>query len=308
MHKPYYDLHHAASRNNVSAMKQLVKNGRRLDHKDRSGCTALHYAAGYNATDATRWLIEKGAYVNSVAGYPDTPDGRTPLHFAAQNNATDAGRLLVDNGADVDTKSDGARTPLYFAVQNNAAGIVRLLIKNGVDFNKRTSIVPPGPGILKDTFIKAFSIETNPDTNYTLLHMAARYSASDVVIVLIENGMNIEARVSNYRVMHPRYSRPIDEDMDYSITPLHIAVCFFAEEAVRALINNGADVDAQYKVRPNHGHGLYRACTANELCDAVYFDHYDRYYGDGLQDFCKIRDRIHESLKSERNNGCQNDG
>lgn len=306
MHKPYYDLHHAASRNNVPAMKQLVKNGRRLDHKDRSGCTALHYAAGYNAIDATRWLIDRGAYVNSVAGYPDDPDGRTPLHFAAQNNATDAGRLLVESGADVDTKSDGGRTPLYFAVQNNAAGIVRLLIKNGVEFNERI-LFNAGSERLGSEFDEAFSIETNPNTTYTMLHMAARYNAPDAVLALTENGMDVEARVSNYRVRHPRYSALIDENMDYSITPLHIAVYLFAADAVCALINSGANVDVQYKVRPNHGHGLYQACTASELCDAVFKGHDRVLYGD-RPDFNKAHDRINELLESARNNGRQNDG
>lgn len=97
-------------------MGPLVKNGRRLDHKDQNGCTALHYAAGYNTIDVARWLIERGAYVGSIAEYPDKRDGGTPLHFAAENNATDAGRLLIDNGADLEVKGDDGRTPLYPAV------------------------------------------------------------------------------------------------------------------------------------------------------------------------------------------------
>jgi len=308
MHKPYYDLHHAASRNNVPAMKQLVKNGRRLDHKDRSGCTALHYAAGYNAIDATRWLIDRGAYVDSVAGYPDKSDGRTPLHFAAENRATDAGRLLIDSGAVINAESDDGDTPIYLAVMNNAAGIVRLLIENGATVNERISIYISDYSIFRDDqFIEAFGIEINTDTHCTLLHMAARYNASDVVLALIENGMDVEARVSNYLVHSPGYSHPIDEDLDYSITPLHIAVYCFAVDAVRALIDNGADVDVQYKARPFAGSGLYTACTASELCDAVYDERYSHLSGDGLNSG-KIHDRIRELLKSAHSDSRRNDG
>ena len=308
MHKPYYDLHHAASRNNVPAMKQLVKNGRRLDHKDRSGCTALHYAAGYNAIDATRWLIDRGAYVDSVAGYPDKHDGRTPLHFAAENHATDAGRLLIDSGSVINAESDDGDTPIYLAVMNNAAGIVRLLIENDVSVNERISTDLHGFSIFRsEPFIEAFGIEINSDTNYTWLHMAAGYNASDVVLALIENGMDVDARVSSYLVHSPGYSRPIDEDLNHSITPLHIAVCCFAADAVRALIDNGADVDVQYKARPFSGSGLYAACTASELCDAIYYEHYSHHSGDRLS-FDKIHDRIRELLKSEHNDSQRNDG
>ena len=68
-----------------------------FEAKDEYGSTPLSYAAGNNAPDVARLLIDLGADIESK----NNP-GDTPLHWAAAKNSLDVARLLVDRGADID--------------------------------------------------------------------------------------------------------------------------------------------------------------------------------------------------------------
>ena len=57
-------------------------------------------------------------------------DGETPLHHAAGNNALDLARLLIEKGADIEARDDSSVTPLYRAARANSLDVASLLIEH----------------------------------------------------------------------------------------------------------------------------------------------------------------------------------
>ena len=77
----------------------------------KGGFTPLIFAAQYNAIDAAKALLARGADIN----LPD-PDGITPLMMAILNGNYDFANALIEQGADVAKADRSGRTALYFAV------------------------------------------------------------------------------------------------------------------------------------------------------------------------------------------------
>jgi ankyrin repeat protein len=72
-----------------------------------------------------RQLIDKGADVNKT--------GWTALHYAATNAHLDLMLLLLENHAYIDAESPNGSTPLMLAAQYGTAKAVKLLILAGAD-------------------------------------------------------------------------------------------------------------------------------------------------------------------------------
>ena len=55
------------------------------------------------------------------------------LVVAAGNNAPDVARLLIDLGADIESKNNPGDTPLHWAAAKNSLDVARLLIQSGAN-------------------------------------------------------------------------------------------------------------------------------------------------------------------------------
>ncbi|CAK4372692.1 unnamed protein product, partial [Aphanomyces euteiches] len=62
-----------------------------------SGQTALHFASSNGHMNIVKYLIGKGASVNSRDN-----NGQTPLHLASKNGFLDVINYLLDNDAAID--------------------------------------------------------------------------------------------------------------------------------------------------------------------------------------------------------------
>jgi ankyrin repeat protein len=81
-------------------IKTLLEHGAKVNHKDKHGRTALHYAAMYSGKEVMNLLISYGADVNAKEEYQITP-----LHQAAMLNNIEAAKALVEHGADIFAKT-----------------------------------------------------------------------------------------------------------------------------------------------------------------------------------------------------------
>jgi uncharacterized protein len=77
--------------------------------KDNDGLTPLHWAAGYNLSNAAQSLLRSGANPNVADKM-----GITPLHQAAGSAAVAVARLLIDAGAKINGKTAEGATPLAY--------------------------------------------------------------------------------------------------------------------------------------------------------------------------------------------------
>lgn len=161
----------AWARNNAQVLECLLQHGADVNHTDKSGLTALHYAcrrtAGTAETAETaertvRLLINHGANANiegrspvSVpitlalyAGFLNVAqvllDGgadpnwvgndKDPIsHIPARNGNTEWMKLLLDAGADVDGSNPSGTNPLLIASQSGHLSIVKMLVEKGAN-------------------------------------------------------------------------------------------------------------------------------------------------------------------------------
>ena len=77
----------------------------RVNQKDETGMTPLHYAADLGAADICKLLVDMGADAHAT----DT-DGMTPAMFAAQCGHLDVLRLLKAAGANMSAQSEDGQT------------------------------------------------------------------------------------------------------------------------------------------------------------------------------------------------------
>ena len=81
---------------------------------NKTGWTALHYAATNGHLTLIRFLLEQNAYIDAEA-----PSGTTPLMMAAHYGTPEAVKLLLDEGADPMLKNLQGLTAIDFANRAN---------------------------------------------------------------------------------------------------------------------------------------------------------------------------------------------
>jgi ankyrin repeat protein len=130
-------LSYAISKNNVELFKVLLYEGhadpeyRNRVHKS----TPLHTATGKKTSlEFIDMLLNYGARVDSK----DESD-RTPLHYAVQNRNISAAKKLLDAGADVNARLYGGKRAMHIAARNckhsNVLEMFELLLDHGADIN-----------------------------------------------------------------------------------------------------------------------------------------------------------------------------
>jgi ankyrin repeat protein len=77
--------------------------------QDNDGVTPLHWAAGYNLSNAAQSLLRSGANPNVADKM-----GITPLHQAAGSAAVTVARLLIEAGAQINRRTAEGATPFAY--------------------------------------------------------------------------------------------------------------------------------------------------------------------------------------------------
>ncbi len=117
----------AATRGDTAQVEHLLTAGADPDSADKTGLTALNWAAYNGAAGAVRALLAHHARVDSQSN----PNGWTPLMNAANNGHGDIVTLLLDAGARPDLRSAAGDTPIWFAAMSNETAVVDLLRRRG---------------------------------------------------------------------------------------------------------------------------------------------------------------------------------
>ena len=161
----------AASRGDLTAVRELLRNGADVNAAQGDGMTALHWAAKHGNDEMARVLLYAGAVTEATTRLGDntplhlaarngrgtvvatlleagadasarTTTGVTPLHLAARAGAEDAVSILIDAGVEVDAVEDGyGQSPLHWAAAANRLSAMRSLIGAGADVRLTTKVV-----------------------------------------------------------------------------------------------------------------------------------------------------------------------
>ncbi len=106
----------ASYKTNREAVRALLAKGAQVN---RSGWTALHYAAAVGDNEIVQMLMEKDADLDAKS-----PNNTTPIMMAARGGHILTVKLLLDAGADAALKNDVGMTAIDFAQQNGNKDIV----------------------------------------------------------------------------------------------------------------------------------------------------------------------------------------
>ncbi len=202
-------LIHASSVGNAATVNMLIGAGADAKKANNLGGTPLIYGASDPVK--AKLLIDAGADVNAVSGI-----GRTPLIVAAsvpRNSATVA--MLLEHGADWKAADKMGKNSLLAAALAGNLDVVRMLVERGADVNY------------------------NPAPGGAPLHFAAANRDTAMIKYLLAHGASVDARL-NF-ALPARYGKiALDK-----VTPLMFASSYGPVDAVRTLLDAGADVNAK---------------------------------------------------------------
>ena len=231
-------------------VREAIEAGADVNMKDAEGQTPLMLAVNSNPS-VVRLLLERGADVHAK-----TERGFTALMSALRGSANVENiHLLVEAGSDVNAESVrdnyGSYTPLGIAMDRNLGlRIFRILLENGADVGEATCNKEPllmaaikkfdsmgkDPADLLSLLIRfGADVDKTAGRNdpRTPLMLAAMIGNINVVRLLLENGANVNARVTQINIV-----------TNTGNTALIMASIAQRDEIVRMLVSHGADVNA----------------------------------------------------------------
>ncbi|WP_233588241.1 ankyrin repeat domain-containing protein [Herminiimonas sp. KBW02] len=106
----------AAFKANMPAVQALLAKGAAVN---KSGWTALHYAAACGDSEIVRVLVKQGAELDARS-----PNNTTPMMMAARGGFIYSVKVLSDAGADASIKNDVGMSAIDFARENGSTDIV----------------------------------------------------------------------------------------------------------------------------------------------------------------------------------------
>jgi ankyrin repeat protein len=264
-------IHLAAKFGHIEMVEELLNRGVDIDIQDNNGVTPLLFSS-YQQPEVTKYLINRGADVNisnnvgftllfhSVIGgnnellqlcldhkadvEPAIEGNIVPLHSAASYGRAEIAKILIDNGAKVEKETEHGDTPLSWALNTNCIDVANVLLENGAKINQRSesnrtplhNAAQRGNVSIVELFLEnGADINAVDDAGWTPLTMGSMAN-SDVVKYLIVKGaevnpVNCKDKVSKCCLPNPT-------------TPLHMAASRGHVDIAKALIDNGAKLNA----------------------------------------------------------------
>ena len=217
---PDISIHIAAKKGNIEAVKQHLVAGTNISKRGKDNFTPLHHAADKGQLSVAKLLIENGASVNADGYFKNLPLRISPLGLAAGRENEEMVKLLLNNGAKIRSHE------LIGLMSTKNVIIVELLISAGINFNVngindregdtplRWAIRYKADNIAKLLIENDVNINTNVGGS-TLLHDSATAGSISMIQVLIDEGLNVNAR-------NDRNWTPLDSAMGYAKGPLAI--------------------------------------------------------------------------------------
>ena len=223
-----------------TAVKALIAQGQ-ARAVEPDGTTPLHHAAHQNNLALVNALLTAGADAKAANRY-----GVTPLSLAAENGNAAIVERLLKAGVNPNTTLPGGETTLMTAARSGRADVIRVLLANGADVNATESL-------RGQTALMWAAIHGNADAITALAKGGASLTARSFTPVkpkgsAMPNGNQPPAR--NGAQATPKKADARDERYG-AFTALILAARRGQVEAVRALLDAGANVNETAVVHPN---------------------------------------------------------
>ncbi len=244
----------AAKLGDLNTIQYLIDQNVNIHAKDQNlGWNALSVAVYNNHLELVKLLVNKGLDISIV-----TKDNETLLHIAAMNDSVDTAKYLIKNGIDIERKTKWTnKTALHTAAFSGAINTLTYLMEEVKVPNDDVKVellnaAAQGGNLAIVEYLHSKGADVNgrvhdKELNYfdIPLMTAARYGQYDIVNFLIDKGADTNSRSKNgYTALMcaamideselKRYAKSTEETFPRD----NMAV-------IRALVKNGADINAQ---------------------------------------------------------------
>ena len=218
----------AAMNGDLDRVRSLLAEDAEVNAAQGDGMTALHWAAFRDDLDMGAAVLAAGADVSATTRV----GAITPLAMAATNGNAAMIDALVAAGADVNGVTATGQTPLMAAAMSGSAGAVISLVDHGVFVNSRETANG-------QTALMFAAWENRPEAIRALVSRGAHIGLMSFIVSMIE------PRLDEYGNPIPQRRRrvPGGNSIMGGMTALLYAARDGNLEAVRALVEGGADVD-----------------------------------------------------------------
>ncbi|MET0281884.1 MAG: ankyrin repeat domain-containing protein [Steroidobacteraceae bacterium] len=133
---PDLRISEAVKRGDQAAVKGLLRERAAVNAAEGDGSTALHWAAYADDLGMVKMLLAADADVNAATRLQAV----TPLYMASQTGDAALIDLLVKHGANPNQANWQGTTPLMIAAASGSAQAVDVLVAHGADVNARESL------------------------------------------------------------------------------------------------------------------------------------------------------------------------
>ncbi|OGM41663.1 ankyrin repeat domain protein [Aspergillus bombycis] len=280
------------SRKSADIVHMLLQAGAEISCRDRTGRSALHYSAAVGSAESVTILLQHGATIDDRDDHQRTPlflaaahghrlvtellikrgaevsirdvDSRTPLFAAIQNGHLPIVEILAQYDINVKTQDNAGLTPLHIAVKLGHQQMVALLLRCGADANAvdQDGMTPMFFAALGgDKTIVHDLIQHRAQINgktsleaWTPLHAACAMGNEATTVLLLENGVEVDAADSNGHTalfyaagkglpatieILIQYNAQVNATQKHGLTPIYVAIAGVQPLAIEALIKYG---------------------------------------------------------------------
>lgn len=192
-------LQYLCVENQIEAVKFLIARGADVNTRRSFGDSPLYDVAGLNNVEMTKLLLEKGADPSAA-----DINGDSILHHIAQPPThPEIVELLISAGASMEARNTFEETPLHSAVQWSNLIVVEKLLQAGADANARDMMGETPLHLLSDKGLPWFfdlllthgaKLHGIADDGRTVLHNAAWMLQERYVEKLLSDGLDSSAK------------------------------------------------------------------------------------------------------------------
>lgn len=128
-------IHEAAKKGDVAILGTLLdKNPNLIEARDNDDRLPLSWAVSHGNLDAVKFLVKRGAKINTKSKHDPTP-----LGIAATPWLDPVFKFLLENGADPNGRNDSGETALHRAAGSGYLDAVKLLLAAGAKADSATT-------------------------------------------------------------------------------------------------------------------------------------------------------------------------